>query len=672
MSENSAPLVDMAPDRVFANTILGILGVALTCVLLGHGILNHAMQREARDAERALVAAGEAAATRSVIATLDQLASPVGTTAPSVTLTKLAWEIDRLITTEQKRLAYGPSGPGTYELRAELEKAVSDALAMARERRFDLYKVNRLKLEFERDILPQVDLIAVQQRAVADDSRDFGGKILMLSLLLQSAGLILFCGSVGWPAWRRIRLWVKNSKDADRINRFRLLHDNLTGMPNATYLEAYLARLIASAGRKETQTAVLRIDIDRFKVLHEALSKRASDEIIRIVARRLQNALRLADFAAYLGSDDFVVVAGELKTANDAANIAGRIQQALVKPFSVEGGPRKVSCSIGVTLLSDDEPDVERVQANADIALADAQASGVGTIRYFSESQREEVERRERLYNELATGLERGEVIAFFQPQIDLRTGAVSGCEALVRWEHPMHGLLTPAAFLDFADQSDLTERLGEVVLSRALEALRFWDKAGHHVPRVGVNFALAQLRNPRLIEKIKWETERLNLEPDRLAIEVLETVLIKSDHDMVVRNLRGLSSAGFQIEMDDFGTGHASVSNLRRFMVNRIKIDRGFIFGIETSIEQQQLTAAMIAMARALGIETLAEGIETEDAERVLRDLGCDHYQGFYKAKPMSLADTLSWLKAQGTHRAATGMHNMGDEGGSRDPNTP
>ena len=445
---------------------------------------------------------------------------------------------------------------------------------------------------------------------------------------------------------------MKNSRDADRVNRFRLLHDNLTAMPNGTYLDAYLARLIVSTGRKDSQIAVLRIDIDRFKVLHEALGKRASDEIIRIVARRLQNALRNADFAAYLGADDFVVVAGELKSAADAATIAARIQQALVKPFSVDGGPRKISCSIGVTLLSDDEPDAERIQANAAIALADAQASGVGTIRYFSESQRAEVERRERLYNELSAGLERGEIIAFFQPQIDLATGAVSGCEALVRWEHPTHGLLSPAAFLDFAEQSDLTERLGEVVLSRALDALTAWDRAGLHVPRVGVNFALAQLRNPLLIEKIKWETERHDLEPDRLAIEVLETVLIKSDQDMVVRNLRGLSSAGFHIEMDDFGTGHASISNLRRFMVNRIKIDRGFIFGIETSTEQQQLTAAMIAMARALGIETLAEGVETEDAERVLKDLGCDHYQGYYMAKPMSLEDSLGWLKSHADRR--------------------
>ena len=188
-------------------------------------------------------------------------------------------------------------------------------------------------------------------------------------------------------------------------------------------------------------------------------------------------------------------------------------------------------------------------------------------------------------------------------------------------------------------------------------------------MPRVGVNFALAQLRDPRLIEKIKWEVERFDLDPCRLAIEVLETVLIKSDADMVVRNLRGLASAGFHIELDDFGTGHASIANLRRFMVNRIKIDRGFIFGIETSEEQQKLTASMIAMAGALGISTLAEGVETEDAEAILRRLGCDQFQGFLVAKPMSQTDTFHWLRSfKDRHYDAQ----TADAQATADPNMP
>ena len=191
-----------------------------------------------------------------------------------------------------------------------------------------------------------------------------------------------------------------------------------------------------------------------------------------------------------------------------------------------------------------------------------------------------------------------------------------------------------------------MARRIGEVVLAQSLAAITAWDAEGLAVPKVGINFAMAQLRDPRLIEKIKWEVERNDVEPGRVAIEVLETVLIKSDEDLMVRNLRGLASAGFAIELDDFGTGHASIQNLRRFMVDRIKIDRSFVYGIEGSEEQQKLTASMIAMARALGITTLAEGVETAEAAAVLRRIGCDHFQGYHVAMPMSQAETFGWLR--------------------------
>ena len=447
------------------------------------------------------------------------------------------------------------------------------------------------------------------------------------------------------PARRRIDDWMAKAAEVDRENRFRLLHDALTGLPNAAYFHAHLAQLAAGADRAASQTAVLRVDLDRFQGFREGLGARTGDEVIRLAARRIRKALRAGDFAAFLGQDDFVVVAAELDEGNDAAMIAGRVQAALSKPFAIHGGARRLTCSVGVTLLSDDRPDSERALANAEIALAAARATGPGGVRYFREDLRREVERREELFAALMQGLDRGEVTAFFQPQVELATGAFAGFEALVRWQHPGHGVLEPEAFLAFAEDTDLGERIGELVLTRALEALNAWDAAGLAVPRVGVNFALAQLRDPRLVEKIKWETERLGVEPRRIAIEVLETVLIKTDADMVVRNLRGLASAGFHVELDDFGTGHASIANLRRFMVNRIKIDRSFVTGIETSEEQQTLTASMIAMAHALGIATLAEGVETEAARAALARLGCDAFQGYLVGRPMPLADSLAWL---------------------------
>ncbi len=471
------------------------------------------------------------------------------------------------------------------------------------------------------------------------------------------------------PARSQIGAWVAKITEEARDTRFRLLHDPLTGMPNGVHVHAYVMRLAAGSDRKRAQTAVLRVDLDRFKVLRDALGQSDCDEVLRIAARRIQSALRAGDFAACLGNDDFVVIAGDLDDGNGAATIAARVQTALTRPFSIRGGARRLTCSIGVTLLGDDLPEPDRVLANAEIALAEAQAAGPGTVRYFSKSLRHEVERREALFADLLHGLDAGELLPFFQPQVEIATGAFCGFEALVRWQHPEHGLMEPAAFLDFAEQTDLSERMGELVLTRSLEALVAWDKAGLAVPRVGVNFALAQLRAPRLIEKIKWEVERFGIEPGRIAIEVLETVLIKSDTDLVVRNLRGLASAGFHVELDDFGTGHASIANLRRFMVNRIKIDRSFIAGIETSEESRTLTASMIAMARALGIDTLAEGVETEAARAVLAELGCGSYQGYLVARPMALAETMPWIAGF----AGAGHDLASDErAGRTDPNTP
>ena len=471
------------------------------------------------------------------------------------------------------------------------------------------------------------------------------------------------------PARRRIGTWVARATDEAREHRFRLLHDPLTGLPNAAYLQAHLERIAAATARASTQTAVLRVDFDRFRALRDALGPRTTDDVLRIAAHRVRKALRTGDFAAYLGQDDFVVVAGELDDANDAAAIAGRIQAALSKPFSIRGGARRLTACVGVTLLSDDSPEAERVLANAEIALAAAQAAGTGHVRYFRDDLRRESERREALHAELLEGLDAEALVPFFQPQLDVATGALAGFEALVRWQHPRHGLLEPAAFLDLAEQTDLTERMGELVLTRSLKALKAWEAAGFEVPRIGVNFALAQLGDPRLIEKIKWETERLGVDPSRVAIEVLETILIKSDADIVVRNLRGLASAGFHVELDDFGTGHASIANLRRFMVNRIKIDRSFIAGIETSEEQQALTGSMIAMAHALGIGTLAEGVETEAALAVLRRLGCDRVQGYLIAQPMAERDALRWL---GSFRPAPHGSARRGSGTGADPNTP
>ncbi|MFO1140995.1 MAG: bifunctional diguanylate cyclase/phosphodiesterase [Amaricoccus sp.] len=628
------------PDRLFARATALALAAGLATLAATGAVLWRAGEGQARATALALAAADEAAAARSVTAALERLAVADGVPARA-DATRFVWALDRLQDLDDRRIALTPGlaaaeGPiGAAAAAAHAGGAPAGASAEA------------LKGDFESRIVPQLDLIATRSRTAADASARQARATVVGTLAVELLVAAIVFAAFVLPARRRIDAWVTRTAAAERESRFRLLHDPLTGMPNAAYLQAYLARIAAAAGRAARQTAVIRVDLDRFRALREALGQDTCDEVLRIAGQRIRKSLRGGDFAAHLGQDDFAIVAPELESEGDVARIAARVQAALSKPFSIRGGARQVTCTVGVTLLSDDRAEPERMLANAEIALAAAQAAGPGSVRYFREDLRLAVERREALFAELLHGLDAGEIVPHFQPQLDLASGGFAGFEALARWQHPVHGLLEPQAFLDFAEQTDLSERIGEQVLSRTLEALRSWDAAGLAVPRVGVNFALAELRNPRLIERIKWEAERFGVEPDRIAIEVLETVLIKSDADIVVRNLRGLASAGFHVELDDFGTGHASIANLRRFMVNRIKIDRSFVAGIEASEELRTLTASMIAMARALGIATLAEGVETEAARATLADLGCGQYQGYLAARPMGFAETLPWLGA-------------------------
>ncbi len=641
MSNESRSLPTAAPDRVLARIAGVLLATWLALALAGAAANDHVARRAATATDLALVAAGQRALVDRIADRLDALAAPTAPAAAKTARIALGWDIERLGALEQSRTGLEGQDNAAPRLAALLD----DALRQTQDES-EPQAAAALRDLFAARLAPQIERRANATEAAAvaahDRARAAAAVVLGLNLLALAACL----GAVALPAHRRISSWVHDRREAEEEIRFRLLHDPLTQMPNAAYLNAHLTRVAAEADRAARQTAVLRLDLDRFAALRDTLGPRAADEILRISARRIRQSLRSGDFAAFTGLGGFVLVASDLADPADAAAIAHRLHATLTKPFSLQGGARRIGCSIGVTLTGDDLPEPDRMLANAEIALAEAQSAGPSVVRYFREDLRVEAERRERLFAELVAGLERGELSPFFQPQIDVATGGFAGFEALVRWRHPTRGLLAPAAFMDYAEAADLTERIGEVVLSQSLAALTAWDAEGLVVPKVGVNFAMAQLRDPRLIERIKWEVERNDIDPARIAIEVLETVLIRSDEDLVVRNLRGLATAGFQIELDDFGTGHASIQNLRRLMVHRIKIDRSFILGLEDSEEQRTLTASMIAMASALGIHTLAEGVETAGAEAVLRDLGCGQAQGYLFARPMALADTHAWLR--------------------------
>jgi len=246
---------------------------------------------------------------------------------------------------------------------------------------------------------------------------------------------------------------------------------------------------------------------------------------------------------------------------------------------------------------------------------------------------------------EVAAALENGQIRPYFQPQVCADSGEIAGFEALARWEHPENGVVLPGLFLQAIENNGNSERLSEVILFHSLSALKSWDAAGFRISGIGVNFSSDELRNPKLVEKIKWEVDRFDIAPNRLTIEILENVVSDHDDDIITRNIRSLAAQGFSIDLDDFGTGHAAIANIRRFSVNRLKIDRTFITRIDSDPEQQVMTSAIIRLAESLGLETLAEGVETVAEHQCLANIGCQYIQGFGIARPMPFEDTITWL---------------------------
>jgi EAL domain-containing protein (putative c-di-GMP-specific phosphodiesterase class I) len=282
----------------------------------------------------------------------------------------------------------------------------------------------------------------------------------------------------------------------------------------------------------------------------------------------------------------------------------------------------------------------------AETALQVAQGNGAGTIRAFSADMapRDDMPGIREL--DLATALEADHIQPWFQPQVSTETGEITGMEALARWTPPGQRHRLPKDFLPEIENAGLTERLTETILYSSLKALADWDKAGFHVPRVSINVTTEDLRNPKLVDKVRWELDRFDLGPDRLVIEILESVIANTGEDMIPRNLLALSELGCRIDLDDFGTGHASVAGIRQFHVDRIKIDRSFVTHVDKDPKQREMIDAMVTLAGQLNVDVLAEGVETMGEHTVLAQLGCGTVQGFVIARPMPEDEVIDWLQ--------------------------
>ncbi|MGP3698360.1 putative bifunctional diguanylate cyclase/phosphodiesterase [Rhodobacter sp. NSM] len=396
-------------------------------------------------------------------------------------------------------------------------------------------------------------------------------------------------------------------------------------------------------------TGCLVLQFDAMDKLLDRHGRAAQSEVLARSGERLCSALREGDTVARLEGGGLAVALHPVRRLDleSMAQLAARLQAAVAPPISLEGTKLYVTCSIGFCLAErTPAPTGAALLDAAQVAADEAARNGPGAVRGYAPEMARKRADRDAFREVLETALDAGQFVAWFQPQIRTPDGGIGGFEVLARWQHPERGLVMPAKFLPAIEDAGLSERLGEVMLYQALTALRLWDRAGIRVPSVAVNFSDSELRNPRLVDRLKWELDRFELSPSRLSVEILETVVAEGASDVVVHNIAGLASLGCGIDLDDFGTGHTSITTIRRFALRRLKIDRSFVTRADSDSDQQTMLAAIISMARQLGLETVAEGVETPGELTMLTKLGCGYLQGYEIARPMPLADATAWLQ--------------------------
>ncbi|RPE63315.1 diguanylate cyclase/phosphodiesterase [Pacificibacter maritimus] len=425
--------------------------------------------------------------------------------------------------------------------------------------------------------------------------------------------------------------------------------DGLTALPLRPAVIDAMDQILDAQVSTGRTTACLAIEVDDYRGIQSTFGAEAAESVLRACAHRITESLRDLDIVARLDGPRFCIALAPVRRADleTLIQMASRLQSALSEPLSIDATKIYVSASIGFCMPSRAPAHSGAAYLDsAEAALAEARRHGAGSIRAFSSATLQTTRDRSSLSIEVSEALENGDIIPWFQPQVSTDTGTVSGMEALARWNHPEHGIIPPDEFIYMIEESGLIERLGEIILYHAFTALQAWDKAGIDVPTVAVNFSATELANPALVDKIRWELDRFELAPSRLTVEILENVISYSENDTITRNITALSQLGCGIDLDDFGTGHASISNIRRFAVKRIKIDRSYVTRCDIDREQQDMLAAILTMAERINLETLTEGVETVGEHAMLAQLGCGHVQGFSIAHPMAFDLTMEWME--------------------------
>ena len=446
----------------------------------------------------------------------------------------------------------------------------------------------------------------------------------------------------------RGRIWyfrdITDRKTAEERSNFLAYYDSLTGLPHRALLQERLDQALACARQKNERVAVLFLDLDRFKVFNDSLGHEFGDQLLKRVAERLKSCARAQDTVARIGGDEFIVALNPVKDMAAAGSAAKRIMKTLVRDFTIQGRSVNIGCSLGVSLFPEHGADWETLIKNADAAMYCAKEGGRNNFRFFTQEMHIQAMERSTIESNLRRALENQEFFLVYQPQMEIETGRITGVEALIRWQHPELGLVTPDKFIPIAENSGLILPIGEWVLRTACAQARQWQKQKLLEEPMAVNVSAVQFRQDGFVDLIRNVLQETGLPPQQLELELTEGQLLQ-DAELTFSVLQELKQMGLKLAIDDFGTGYSSLSYLRQFPVSKLKIDRSFVRDLEENPDDAVITVAIINMAKSLKLRVIAEGVESEAQLSFLRDRGCHEIQGYYFSRPITAAEVSAML---------------------------
>jgi diguanylate cyclase (GGDEF)-like protein/PAS domain S-box-containing protein len=457
-----------------------------------------------------------------------------------------------------------------------------------------------------------------------------------------SAGLIEFDGK---PAVLGTAFDVTERKRAEEQIRSLAYHDTLTGLPNRLLFADRLAMAVAQAHRQAQKLGVLFLDLDRFKVINDSLGHTLGDRLLQAVAERIEGSVREGDTVARLGGDEFTLLLPGIAQAEDAAKVAEKILESLKQPLPVDGRELFVTGSVGISVYPDDGTDPETLVKNADAAMYRAKDQGRDTYQLYTAAMNASAVERLALENSLRKALGQNELVLYYQPLIDLPTGRTYGVEALLRWNRPGKGLVLPDDFIPLAEVTGLILPIGLWVWRTACEQVRRWQQSGRPDLRLAVNLSARQFQQPDVAAQVTRALQETGFSPDRLDLEITESYAMQNA-DAAIQTLRELKSVGVGLSIDDFGVGHSSLSYLKRLPIDTLKVDRSFIRDVTNDADAAAIVTAVIAMARTLKLQVIAEGVETEEQRAFLAAQGCDRAQGWLFSRAMPAEECKKHLR--------------------------